>query len=429
MKIFWSWQDDLPGKANRHFIKAALEAAVVALAGEYELDDAERPTLDHDTKGVPGAAEIVPVLMDKIANSAVFVADVTPIAKTEKGKALPNANVMVELGWSLNKPGWARQIYVLNTASGYAESDLPFDIRSRRVLTYALALTADKKTEDKVKKRLTQELTEAIRTNLDHHLDERAASSPISGVPIKTDEPSLWAGAENGFSHQDSSASSQTKSVAIPTGPRAYLRVIPSGWRGEPPDVATIGNLDQAVAIYAPSHQNSGDFGATSEGFVRYWISSYQPPKSEDLTMYFEETGEFWMITGSPIVTNAGATKRGVDLAVIFQGWAAALRRAHWIFDHYDARPARRVEIGFTGFDDVQFPGGWNQSARPVIRRPDFRFDRTLRDWSAEAQKAFLIEGLGKIFRLFGKSPLSRADAATFVDNNDHERGRKAPWT
>jgi hypothetical protein len=36
MKIFWSWQDDLPGKANRHFIKAALEVAVATLAGEYE---------------------------------------------------------------------------------------------------------------------------------------------------------------------------------------------------------------------------------------------------------------------------------------------------------------------------------------------------------------------------------------------------------
>src|SRR4051794_382769 len=111
MIVFWSWQDDLPGKANRHFIKAALEAAVATLAGEFELEDADRPTLDHDTKGVPGAAEIVPVLMDKIANSAVFVADVTPVAKTADGKALPNANVMIELGWSLNKPGWARQIY------------------------------------------------------------------------------------------------------------------------------------------------------------------------------------------------------------------------------------------------------------------------------------------------------------------------------
>jgi hypothetical protein len=61
--------------------EGVLDAAVAALAGEYELEDADRPALDHDTKGVPGAAETVPVLMDKVANSAVFVADVTPTAR------------------------------------------------------------------------------------------------------------------------------------------------------------------------------------------------------------------------------------------------------------------------------------------------------------------------------------------------------------
>jgi hypothetical protein len=85
------------------------------------------------------------------------------------------------------------------------------------------------------------------------------------------------------------------------------------------------------------------------------------------------------------------------------------------------------VEVGFTGFDDVQFPG-WNQAARPPARRPELRFDRTLREWSADAQAAFLIEALGKVFRLFGMSLLPQADAAKFVANNDHERGRASPW-
>jgi len=373
MKIFWAWQDDSPGKTNRHFIKEALEAAVATLAGEYELEDADRPTLDHDTKGVPGAAEIVPVLMDKIANCAVFVADVTPVAQTEEGKALPNANVMVELGWSLNKPGWARQIYILNTASGFNPADLPFDIRSRRVLTYALAPTDDQKARDNTKKRLIGDLTAAIRTNLEQHLEEQAAARPISGVPAKADEPSLWAGAEKGFSHQDSFALNHWTPVTIPVGPRAYLRVIPSGWKTEPPDVASIGRLDTNVKPYAPTHEGGGDFGATNEGYVDYWISSGrdEPRESRDLTMYFEDTGEFWMITGSPIVTYSGSNKRAVDLAAVFRGWASAIRRIHWILDHFGALPTRRVEVGFTGFDDVQFPGGWNEAARPPARRPE----------------------------------------------------------
>jgi hypothetical protein len=90
--------------------------------------------------------------------------------------------------------------------------------------------------------------------------------------------------------------------------------------------------------------------------------------------------------------------------------------------------PVRRAEVGFTGFDDVQFPGGWHKSPRPPARRPELRFDLTLREWSADAQEAFLIESLGKVFRLFGLSPLSQVDTAKFVANNDRERSRASPW-
>jgi hypothetical protein len=96
--------------------------------------------------------------------------------------------------------------------------------------------------------------------------------------------------------------------------------------------------------------------------------------------------------------------------------------------DHFGALPVRRVEVGFTGFDEVQFPGGWYQAVRPPARRPELRFDRTLRDWSADAQEGFLIEALGKVFRLFGMSPLPASDAAKFVADNDLERGRASPW-
>jgi hypothetical protein len=51
-----------------------------------------------------------------------------------------------------------------------------------------------------------------------------------------------------------------------------------------------------------------------------------------------------------------------------------------------------------------------------------------LREWSADAQEAFLIEALGMVFRVFGLSPLSRADAAKFVASNDPERSRQSPW-
>lgn len=51
MKVFYSWQSDTPAKVGRTFIRDALEAAIAGL----HLEDAVRPEIDQDTKGVLGS--------------------------------------------------------------------------------------------------------------------------------------------------------------------------------------------------------------------------------------------------------------------------------------------------------------------------------------------------------------------------------------
>ncbi|WP_150126403.1 hypothetical protein [Blastomonas sp. RAC04] len=87
MKIFWSWQNYADPKRHRHFVKGALEEAIAAIALEPDVDDAERPDIDHDVKASRGTVEIAKTIMAKIAAGAVFVADVTPIARAENNKA------------------------------------------------------------------------------------------------------------------------------------------------------------------------------------------------------------------------------------------------------------------------------------------------------------------------------------------------------
>ena len=154
MKVFWSWQNDYAPKACRHFIREALVEATAQAGHDLGLEDAERPEVDHDTKGASGMVDIIATIFDKVSSSAVFVADVTPVGKTESGKARPNPNVLIELGWALGKLGADRIIAVLNTASGYQPDDLPFDIRNRRALPYDLAEDADSKTRKSARKRL-----------------------------------------------------------------------------------------------------------------------------------------------------------------------------------------------------------------------------------------------------------------------------------
>jgi hypothetical protein len=430
MKIFWSWQDDSFGKVNRHFIKEALDEAVAAIQGDYEAEEAERPELDHDTKGVAGAKEIVPTLMAKIAASAVFVADVTPIGVTAKGKALPNPNVMVELGWSLNKPGDGRQIYVLNNADGWNVEQLPFDIRHRRVLTYSLAESADGKIRERVKKELVKDLTGAIKAILNEHLDEIAQARPAAGVEAKADEPSIWVGGESGFKHGALMQGDVWQEVAIGAGARGYLRVIPTGWKAKPPTAAQIRALDIHTAPWPFPGGSSGDYGITKDGFVRYWIASERgaPVEAKDVSMYFDATGEFWILHGSAVVEGHQG-RRFLELASVFKGWASALRRVHWLFDHFGALPARRVEVGFTGMDNVRFPGGWNTSAGTLSRRDTLKFDQTRRDWSdPAAQETFLVGAFDEVFVLFGLDGRSPAETLAFVRENDQERLRKNPF-
>src|ERR1700719_4702491 len=91
MKVFWSWQSDTPGKIGRHFVRDALNAAIQQLKQAPDIEEpTERETrsalhLDQDRKGIPGSPDLARVILEKIEQSAVFVADVTPvgIAATE----------------------------------------------------------------------------------------------------------------------------------------------------------------------------------------------------------------------------------------------------------------------------------------------------------------------------------------------------------
>src|SRR5262249_1853279 len=132
--IFYAWQSDRSEKVNKYFIKDAVESAIKTIRADAEVDLA--PSLDHDTKGVPGIPDIPSTICDKIDRCGIFLADMTFAGTTapdgEKDqKYLPNPNVLIELGYALARLGPSRIIYVMNTAFG-PPGELPFDIRVRR---------------------------------------------------------------------------------------------------------------------------------------------------------------------------------------------------------------------------------------------------------------------------------------------------------
>jgi hypothetical protein len=135
--VFYSWQSDRPNALNRGFIQQALETAAKAIRKDESI--AIQPVVERDTQNVPGSPQIADTIFDKITRSNAFVADVSFITKAEADgvRLCPNPNVLVELGFAARALGWDRILLVMNTHFGPVE-ELPFDLRMRRTLTYAI---------------------------------------------------------------------------------------------------------------------------------------------------------------------------------------------------------------------------------------------------------------------------------------------------
>ncbi len=178
--LFYAWQADRPSNCNRGFIQRALEAAAASVREDCSV--VQDPRLDKDTLGVAGSPDIVASILEKIARCSVFVADITLIHDEIVGRPCPNPNVLFELGYAVNCVGWERIILVMNTAFGGPEA-LPFDLRNRRITTYALPeLSTDKSA---VAKRLQSTFSDAIRLALAAMNAKQVAAvsqAPVSSV-------------------------------------------------------------------------------------------------------------------------------------------------------------------------------------------------------------------------------------------------------
>lgn len=147
--IFYSWQSDLPNNTNRGFISEALSQAIDELKADKNFK--LFPSLDRDTKDLPGSPDIATSIFNKIRNSSVFVCDVSIINKSENQlRATPNPNVLIELGYAIRHLDWENIIMIMNIEYGNVEL-LPFDLRSHRILTYQLNSESPDKSIEKKK--------------------------------------------------------------------------------------------------------------------------------------------------------------------------------------------------------------------------------------------------------------------------------------
>ena len=159
--IFYSWQSDLPNTCNRGFIQDALEESAMGIAADKSVSI--EPVVDRDTKNVPGSPDIASTIFSKIASTDVFVADVSIVTRAKSMRSTPNPNVLIELGYALRSIGHERVILVFNRAFGKIE-ELPFDLRSRRLLMFDMPEESSERTAER--KKLAAQFDNAIRAAL-----------------------------------------------------------------------------------------------------------------------------------------------------------------------------------------------------------------------------------------------------------------------
>jgi hypothetical protein len=203
MKVFWSWQSDTPGKIGRHFVRDALGAAIKQLKETPEIEEpTEREArsamhLDHDRKGIPGSPDLARVILEKIEQSAVFVADVTSVAMTTtqtdetQRKKVIDPNVAIELGYALHALGDRALLMVMNEHYG-SRADLPFDLQTKAgPILFNLAPDADRKTITGASRQLASQLAEALELCIAQHVEAVRQQTPFPEAPA-TANPAIY---------------------------------------------------------------------------------------------------------------------------------------------------------------------------------------------------------------------------------------------
>lgn len=156
--VFYSWQCDSKSIYNRNFIESNLKKAIDTLNTDAEI----QLSLDKDTLNETGSPDIVNVILGKIDEAMVFVADVTAICKINKDKFLSNPNVMFELGYAFSTLSDERVILICNTAMCDTKF-LPFDLGLKRMICYNYSESTSEEDKKVTTEDFVRRLTDAIK--------------------------------------------------------------------------------------------------------------------------------------------------------------------------------------------------------------------------------------------------------------------------
>ncbi len=398
MKVFWSWQSDTPGNNNHFFVRDALTEALKRVAADLNLDEANRPEIDHDTKDEPGLVSIVDTIFGKIDKAAVFVADLTYVGNTEREKKIPNPNVMIELGYALKAVGPEHIILVANEAYGGRPEDLPFDLRHRRApITYNLPPSSSGKERERVRANLVGKLADALAGCLGSALKKVAEFAQYPCADARADDPSIWLAKGAPIQHLDYYHGPGRRSWEVIEAPRFYIRVIPAKYDGSrhPRDIQ---DLLGEFHMYAPRPWSGGDGGVNSDGVVA--VGLYEG-KVLAASQWFKKTSEIWAFHGGATFNPPDSQNRLLAWPNIVKGWRTQLKDVLGILKHIGVNAPLRVEVGVVGLEGAYWSNNVGQLSSHV--NSQVRCVREDVNWDDAAQLSFVAHAFNQLAEAFNQ--------------------------
>lgn len=403
MKVFWSWQSDTQAKLNKNFVKSALESALQVATENLDLSEADRPELDHDTKGAPGLVSIVDTIFKKIEEAAVFVGDITFVGNTTAGKKLPNPNVMIELGHALTSIGPERIILVTNSAYGCRPEDLPFDLRHRRgPIAYNLPDGATLEEQRAAKKQLMKDLGHALAASFGHAIQERTAEIEFPAYPLQPDDHATWLAKGEQIKFQESTpvvlSNGQNRSIEVLDGTRSYLRIVPARLANEllRRQVQEQGN-DTFLCAMGP--WIDGDVGANALGVVAVGLMRGAENKAVGAAQFFIKTGEIWGFNSAAGFERGG--KVLLSSGSIPIEWSRFFDRAMALYSQLGVRGPFQVTAGVTGLDGVIWGNDFGGASSAL--EAEVHFQATNLNWEKEARLEFLTNAFNRLRDAFNQ--------------------------
>jgi hypothetical protein len=396
MKVFYSWQSDRPQAVCRTFIKEAVEEALERIHADLKLDESDRPEIDHDTKDVGGTIDITNTILGKIVNCAVFVGDITPVARSDAGKEVANPNVLIELGYALHAKGDGQIVLIANTAYGAAQPEkLPFNLRHKRgPAAYKLIKDADEDVHAQAKAELVDELVVRLGACL-KNVGKPRVLAPSWRTALPGDN-SIWFERGAVLKHQGFHGGAAA-AVTLDDGPRSYIRLLPSSWSKGLPTRDQVHHAPAPMMLYPLGRAPSADGGLTFDGALIYSITDLRasPRVTTTLAQWFRDTGEIWGIDGA--ATELHNKVRWVPSAYLMERWAWFLARGLSLYKHFGARAPVSVKIGMTGIGDTTI-SSFNRDSIDA----EFEYGGIIQNYSPAEQVRILTDANNKLREVFG---------------------------